>query len=92
MGEKVCTYSFLGELFDRAASVSLGSDCKNQCVCIDMSGCSRDFIIKSERFLKAHPDMFRVIARGIDVYLEINNGESFLHACEKAYENEQSIN
>lgn len=91
MGEKVCTYSFLKELLSRTSTVPVKSDSKNECVCVDMSNSSKEFIINSERFLEMHPDRFRVIARSLDLYLEIKNGETCLLAYEKACIDEQSL-
>ena len=92
MGEKICTYSFLKELLDRTSRFPVSAATKNECVCVDMSNSSKDFIINSERFLKMHPDRFRVIARSLDLYLEIKNGETCMHAYEKACKDEQASN
>jgi len=92
MGEKVCTYSFFKELLDRTSTVPVKTDSKNECVCVDMSNSSKDFIINSERFLKMHTDKFRVIARSLDLYVEIKNGETSIHAYEKACKDEQASN
>lgn len=92
MGDDACKYPFLGELVHRTSLVSISPYFKNECVRIDMSGCSRDFMIMSERFIRSHSDRFHVIARGLDIYIEIENGETFLRACEKAIKEEQSLN
>jgi hypothetical protein len=91
MGEKVCTYSFLKELLSRTSTVPVNTDSRNECVCVDMPNSSKDFIINSERFLKLHPDRFRILARSLDLYLEINNGETCMHAYEKACKDEQVL-
>ena len=89
MSEKVCTYPFFKELLSRTSTVSVNMDSKNECVCVDMSNSSKDFIINSERFLEMHPDRFRVIARSLDLYLEIKNGETCMHAFQKACKDER---
>ena len=91
MAEKVCTYPFLKELLSRTSTVSVNTDSKNVCVSVDMSNSSKDFIINSERFLEMHPDRFRVIARSLDLYLEIKNGETCTNAYQKACDDEQVL-
>lgn len=91
MDEKVCTYSFLKELHSRSSNVPVDSSSQNECVCVDMSNSSQDFIISSERFLAMHPDRFRVIARSLDLYLEIKNGDTCMIAYEKACKDEQAF-
>lgn len=91
MGEKVCTYSFLKELIDRTSTVPVKSGAKNECVCVDMTNTSRDFVINSERFFEMHPERFRVIARSLDLYLEIKNGETCIHAYKNACKEEQGL-
>lgn len=91
MDEKVCTYSFLKELLSRTSTVPVNSGSKNEWVCVDMSNSSKDFILNSERFLEMHPDRFRVIARSLDLYLEVKNGETCMLAYQKAFKDEQAL-
>lgn len=92
MSEKICTYTFLQELFKRTSPVPLCLNSQNECVRIDMTRCSKEFILLSEHFLEDHRDRFRIIARGIDLYLEVKNGDSYKDAFEKACLEEQRLN
>jgi len=92
MGEKACTYSFLQELLRRTSPVPINLNCQNQCVRIDMTHCSKEFILQSEHFLTDNKDRFRVIARGVDLYLEVKNCDTYRHAFEKACLEEQILN
>ena len=91
MSEKVCTYPFLKELLSRTSTVPVKTGSKDECVCVDMSNSSKDFIINSERFLEMHPDRFRVIARSLDLYLEVKNGETCMLAYQKACKDELAL-
>ena len=90
MGEKTCTYTFLQELFKRTLPVNLNG--QNECVRIDMTHCSKEFILQSEHFLMDHQDRFRVIARSVDLYIEVKNGDTYKDAFEKACLEEQILN
>lgn len=92
MGEKTCTNDFLQEMVKRTSPVPFDLNSQNECVRIDMTQCSKEFILQSEHFLQGHKDRFNIIVRGIDLYLEIKNGDSFHDAFEKAYLEEQPLN
>ena len=92
MGEKTCTYGFLKEFIKRTTPVPLDLNGRNECVRIDMTHCSKEFIFQSEHFLQDHKDRFTILARGIDLYLEIKNGDSFREALHKSYREEQTLN
>jgi len=92
MGEKTLTYGFLKEIIKRTSPVPVDINCQNECVRIDMTHCSKAFIFQSEHFLQDHKDRFNIIVRGIDLYLEIKNGDSFHDALKKSYKEEQTLN
>ena len=76
---------FLSELFDKSSPLPFKSENGNECICINLYGCSKDFLSMLEGFLKDNRDQFRLVARGIDYYLEILDQESFLAACQKSH-------
>ena len=76
---------FLSELYKKTKPLPFVAENGNQCVCINLSNCSRSFLAKLEEFISENPDQFRLVARGLDYYLEILGKETYSTAYQKSF-------
>jgi hypothetical protein len=45
-----------------------------------MRNSSKEFVAKSEKFFERNANKFRVLVRGLDLYIEVVGGDTFLEA------------
>lgn len=77
--------SFLAELYNKTKPLPFRTESGNECVSINMTGCSKSFLRSLENFITDNSDHFRLVVRGVDYYLEILGRESFTSAYQKSY-------
>ena len=76
---------FLSELYKKTTPLPFVAENGNQCVCINLSNCTQAFLRNLEQFIADNPNQFRLVARGLDYYLEILGRETFSIAYQKSY-------
>lgn len=77
--------SFLQELYNRTTQIPIKSNNNHECISVDMRNSSKEFVAKSEKFFERNANKFRILIRGIDLYIEVVCGDTFLEAYKKSY-------
>ena len=77
--------SFLYDLYNKTKPLPFRSENGNECISINLTGCSKLFIRELENFINDNSEHFRLVARGVDYYLEVLGKETFTIAFQKSY-------
>lgn len=75
--------SFISNLYKRSNLAPIKTKQENECVLVNMSDCSNDFLRSAEVFF-AESGLFQILIRGSDYYIEVLNGDSFSEAYNKS--------
>jgi hypothetical protein len=75
--------SLINHLYKRSSLAPIKTRAGNECVLVNMSGCSEKFLREAEAFFD-NPEQFRILIRGADYYVEVLKGVSFSEAYNKS--------
>lgn len=75
--------SLISHLYERSSLAPIKTEKGNECILVDMSGCSEEFLRDAEAFF-ANPERFQILIRGADYYVEVLQGDSFTEAYNKS--------
>jgi len=75
--------SFINNLYKRSTLAPIKTKQENECILVNMSDCSNDFLRSAETFF-AESNLFQILIRGSDYYIEVLNGDSFSEAYNKS--------
>ena len=75
--------SFINDLYKRSTLAPIKTKQENECVLVNMSDCSNEFLRDAETFF-AESGRFKILIRGLECYVEVLNGDSFTEAYNKS--------
>ena len=82
-GHDLTSSSFINNLYKRSTLAPIKTKQENECILVNMSDCSNDFLRSAEVFF-AESSLFQILIRGSDYYIEVLNGDSFSEAYNKS--------
>ena len=68
--------SLINHLYKKSSLAPVKTGQGNECVIVDMSDCSQDFLLAAENFF-VDSKRFQILIRGEDYYVEVLNGDSY---------------
>jgi len=81
MEKKYCSQSFISELYKRTSNAPIDATESSKFIAVDLRGSSRDFSFRATVFLEDNPEMFHILIRGHELYVELLDGHSLEDAC-----------
>ena len=82
-GHDPVLYSLISHLYKRSDLAPVKTGQGNECILVNLSNCSKDFLLNTERFFITS-SRFKILIRGIDYYIEVLDGDKFADAYNKS--------
>ena len=83
MGKKYCSQGFISELYKRTSDAPIKATDGSRFIAVDLRGSSREFSFRATLFLEDNPEIFRILIRGHELYVELLDGHSLVDACQE---------